>query len=103
MRRFVSALAATALSLATAHAGEPAPPAPALPAEMAPAPKVLLAQAPVDDSDLKDEETLEALKQEEIAKEAWSMGAAIGLSLVPGGGAGLIYAEEPYAAIVPYV
>ncbi|MFN3201476.1 MAG: hypothetical protein ACE366_23945 [Bradymonadia bacterium] len=57
----------------------------------------------IDDSDLAREETLEELKEEEYEKEAWSVGTAIGLSFIPGGGAGLIYAEKPAASTVPYL
>lgn len=57
----------------------------------------------IDDSDLANEETLEELKEEEYDKESWSMGTAIGLSFIPGGGAGLLYAEKPAAATVPYL
>lgn len=57
----------------------------------------------IDDSDLQQEETLSDLKEEEYEKEAWSTGTAVGLSLLPGGGAGLIYAERPAAATVPYL
>ena len=60
------------------------------------------AQADVDDSDLLGEETLNELMQIEYDKEAWSMGAAIGLSLLPGGGYGLLYAEKPAQSAVPF-
>ena len=66
-----------------------------------PAPAILLAQ--VDDSDLRDEETLQELMQIEYDKDAWSMGAAVGASLVPGAGWGLVYAEKPVQSLVPIV
>lgn len=77
-----------------------ATPALAAPPEVAPPPPVLLALA--DEIDLAtvdtEEETLEALNQVEIDASSWSMGTAIGLSLIPGGGWGLFYAEKPGAA-----
>ena len=44
-----------------------------------------------EDPDLEDDETLEDLMKIEYDKDAWSTSTAIGLSLVPGGGFGLIY------------
>lgn len=95
MRRTFTALVATGMVASTAHAG---PPAAAVPPEVAPPPALLLAQYQIDDSDLQDEVTLEELHAEEFDAEAWSMGSAIGLSFVPGGGFGLLYAEKPAAA-----
>jgi len=76
-----------------------------VPPELAASPRLLLAQAggePVDDSDLAQEETLEQLNQADFDKDSWSMGAAVGLSFLPGAGWGLIYAEKPAAAAVPF-
>ncbi len=67
----------------------------------APPPRVLLAQ--VDDSDLGEEETLEDLKKIEYDVDAQSMGAAVGLSLLPGGGWGLMYADQKAQSTVPIV
>jgi hypothetical protein len=67
----------------------------------APPPRTLLAQ--VDDSDLGEEITLDELKEEEFDKDAQSMGAAIGLSLIPGGGWGLMYADKGAQSTVPLV
>lgn len=63
---------------------------------------VPIAVAQIDDSDLDREETLEDLQNEEYGKEAWSTGKAIGLSMVPGGGFGLMYADNRAAAIIPF-
>jgi len=69
---------------------------------LAPEPAVLVAQADgVDDSDLGDEMTLREFMDDEIAGKSKSIGAAIGLSLVPGGGFGLMYADRKAAAWVP--
>lgn len=73
----------------------------AVPVMAAPGPERLIAQ--VDDSDLKDEEGLQELMDEEFDKDKWSMGSALGLSLVPGGGFGLIYAEKKAQSAVPFV
>jgi hypothetical protein len=77
----------------------------AVPPELAAPPRLLLAQADsesVDDSDLGREESLEELNQIEFDKDAWSMGAAVGLSFLPGAGWGLVYAKKPAAAVVPF-
>ena len=101
MRRIVSGVLAAALlpgaAMAQAVPGTPVQPTPI---EEAPPPAVLLAQ--VDDSDLADEETLTELMQIEIDRDAQSMGAAIGLSLIPGGGWGLLYAGKPAQSAVPF-
>ena len=55
------------------------------------------------DPDLEDDESLEELMQIEYNKDAWSMPTAIGLSLVPGGGFGLIYARQKPQAVVPFL
>lgn len=95
MRRFVSVVTALGLLAGPALAKNPVPTSAAAP------PAVLLAQ--IDDSDLKDEETLEELIEGEIDEESWSMGKAIGLSLLPGGGFGLIYAEKKAQSVVPFL
>lgn len=99
MRRTVAAI--TALTLASA----PAFAAPTVDPTAAPGTEVLLAQAGIDalDSDLKDEESLEFLQDLEFDKEAWSMGTAVGLSLLPGAGWGLMYAEKPAQSTVPFL
>lgn len=87
MRRFIAATAAFALLTGPALAQE------------APTPRELIAQ--VDDSDLAEEETLEELIDIEVARDSQSMAAAIGLSLIPGGGFGLMYAGKKAQATVP--
>ena len=74
-----------------------------VPPEMAAPPRTLLAAngEPVDDSDLGEEESLDALNKEEIDKSTWSTGAAVGLSLIPGGGFGLVYADKKAASVGP--
>ncbi len=67
----------------------------------APPPRELIAQ--VDDSDLREEETLEELQQDEYDKSSQSMAAAIGLSLLPGGGWGLVYADKGAQSTVPFL
>ncbi|MCB9545694.1 MAG: hypothetical protein H6706_07495 [Myxococcales bacterium] len=94
MPRLAVSVAALVGWAGAAFAG-PVPPA------AAPAPGVLIAQ--VDDSDLKDEETLNELMVEEYDKDAWSMGSAIGLSLIPGAGYGLVYAEKKAQSVVPFL
>ena len=47
--------------------------------------------------DLESDESLEQLMQIEYDRDAWSMSSAIGLSLVPGGGFGLIYVRKKTA------
>lgn len=99
--RTVAALAAISLASGPVLA---APPPPADPT-VAPEPAVLIAQAGIDalDADLADEKTLEDLQRDEFEADAWSMGAAIGLSLIPGAGWGLIYAEKPAQSTVPFL
>ena len=100
IRRFAAAL----LLVSPLTMQAPAARAESIPPEMAPSPRVLLAaNEPVDDSDLADEETLKELNDEEIGKSAWSTGAAVGLSLIPGGGFGLIYAEKKPHSVVPFL
>ena len=55
------------------------------------------------DPDLEDDESLEDLMKIEYDKDAWSMGTAIGLSLVPGGGFGLLYARKKPQAVIPFL
>ena len=55
------------------------------------------------DLDLEDDESLDQLMQIEYEKDAWSMTTAIGLSLVPGGGFGLIYTRKKPQAVVPFL
>lgn len=76
-----------------------------VPPEMAAPPRTLLAAngEPVDDSDLGEEESLDALNKEEMEKSTWSTGAAVGLSLIPGGGFGLVYADKKAASVVPFL
>ncbi|MEZ4463305.1 MAG: hypothetical protein R3F60_08640 [bacterium] len=73
----------------------------AVPPAAAPAPDVVIAQ--VDDSDLKEEETLQELMDDEYKGAAWSMGSAIGLSMIPGAGYGLVYAEKKPQSVVPFL
>ena len=58
---------------------------------------------PSRDPDLEDDESLDQLMQIEYEKDAWSMTTAIGLSLVPGGGFGLVYARKKPQAVVPFL
>jgi hypothetical protein len=74
--------------------------APATPPMLAPEPAMLLAR--IDDSDLRDEESLKQLMQIEYDKDALSMGVAVGSSFVPGAGWGLLYAKKPLQAAVPF-
>ena len=53
--------------------------------------------------DLESDESLEQLMQIEYDRDAWSMSSAIGLSLVPGGGFGLIYVRKKPQAVVPFL
>lgn len=71
-----------------------------------PAPRELIAQNlgdQVDDSDLAREENLQDLMKLEFEKEAQSVTAAISLSLIPGGGYGLMYAGKKAQAMVPFL
>lgn len=99
-RRLVASALVVALPAAAA--------AQSVPPEMAAPPRTLLAanNEPVDDSDVAaeaEDETLDKLNQIEIDKDAWSTGAAVGLSAIPGGGFGLIYAEKKAASAVPFL
>ncbi len=72
----------------------------------APAPRALIAQNlgdMVDDSDLGREENLKDLMQLEFDKESKSVSAAVTLSLIPGGGYGLVYAGKKAQAVVPFL
>ncbi len=73
------------------------------PPTAAPAPRVLLAQGGVDDSDLKSEESLDELMAIEYDKKSWSVPKAVALSFLPGAGWGLIYAEKKAQATVPFL
>ncbi len=70
------------------------------PPTMAPSPDILVAQ--IDDSDLRDEESLKQLMKIEYDKDAWSMSVAIGSSFVPGAGWGLMYTKKKLQAAVPF-
>ncbi len=69
----------------------------------APPPRELIAQADVDDSDLRTEETLKELMDDEYSKKAWSVPKAVALSFLPGAGWGLIYADKKAQATVPFI
>ena len=105
-RRLVASALVAALPVASALPAAAA--AQSVPPEMAAPPRTLLAAngEPVDDSDVAaeaEDETLDKLNQIEIDKDAWSTGAAVGLSAIPGGGFGLIYAEKKAASAVPFL
>lgn len=95
MRRIAATVAIVSLLAGPALARNPVPTSAAAP------PQVLLAQ--VDDSDLKEEKNLEELIEEEYDEKSWSMGKAIGLSLLPGAGYGLVYAEKKAQSVVPFL
>lgn len=95
MRRFAAVFAMLGLLGGPALARNP------VPTHITGSPGVLLAQ--LDDSDLKDEKTLEEFITIEVEENSWSMGKAIGLSLIPGGGFGLIYAEKKAQSVVPFL
>ncbi len=93
MGRFLAVCALSILMVGPAFAEVPSDPT------VAPAPEMLLAQ--VDDSDLRDEETLNQLMSIEYSKDAWSMGTAVGLSMIPGAGWGLVYTKQKAQSVVP--
>jgi hypothetical protein len=95
MRRFAAVFAMMSLLGGPALARNP------VPTHITASPAVLLAQ--IDDSDLKDEKSLEEFITIEVEEKSWSMAKAIGLSLIPGGGFGLIYAEKKAQAVVPFL
>ena len=66
------------------------------------APDAELMVARIDDSDLRDEETLDQLMQIEYDRDKMSMGAAVGSSFIPGAGWGLMYAKKDVQAIIPF-
>lgn len=66
------------------------------------APEADLMVARIDDSDLRDEETLDQLMQLEYDRDKMSMGAAVGSSFIPGAGWGLMYAKKDVQAIIPF-
>ena len=68
---------------------------------VAPEAEVMVAMM-IDDSDLRDEETLDQLMQLEYDRDKMSMGAAVGSSFIPGAGWGLMYAKKDIQAIVPF-
>ena len=59
--------------------------------------------AQIDDSDLDDEENLKQLMNIEYRKDAMSMSRAVGSSLIPGAGWGLLYTKKKTQAAVPFV
>lgn len=71
--------------------------------ELAPSPRVIFSQ--MDDPELvrelNDEETLSELQDMEYQKEAFSATKGIFLSLIPGGGWGLFYANKKAQGLVP--
>jgi hypothetical protein len=99
--RTVAAFAAISLASGPVLAA----PVPPTDPTTAPAPAVLIAQAGIDalDSDLAEEESIEEIQDREFDADAWSMGAGIGLSLIPGAGWGLIYADKPAQSTVPFL
>ena len=66
------------------------------------APSADILVAMIDDSDLRDEETLDQLMKIEYDRDKMSAGAAIGSSFIPGAGWGLMYAKKPIQAVVPF-
>lgn len=100
LRRLLASALAVSLP-ASAAAG----PVRNVPPEMAASPQTLLAQRDeaVDDSDLGQEESLDELNRAEMAPLQWSTPAAVGLSFIPGGGFGLVYAEKKAASAVPFL
>ncbi len=64
-------------------------------------------QAQMDDPDLvqeiSGEETLGQLQELEFQRESLSVGKAIALSLIPGGGWGLLYARKKAQSMVPLI
>lgn len=74
--------------------------------EHAPPPAMLIAQyggRDFHDPDLDNEETLEDLINIEVSERSQSVGAAVALSFLPGGGWGLLYAGRKAQAVVPFV
>jgi len=102
MRRTAAALAALTIAAGPALAAEPGQP---IDPTAAPAPAVLIAQAGIDALDALDanEESLEFLQDKEFNESAQSLGAAIGLSFLPGAGWGLMYADKSAQATVPFL
>ncbi len=66
------------------------------------APEADILIARIDDSDLRDEETLDQLMKIEYDRDKMSMGAAVGSSFIPGAGWGLMYAKKPVQAVIPF-
>jgi hypothetical protein len=74
---------------------------PSTPVMAAPEPDVLVAQL-IDDSDLRNEETLEELHDIEFDREAKSVKRAVTSSFIPGAGWGLLYAKKDAQSVVPF-
>ena len=102
MRRIAAAFTALTIAAGPALAVEPGQ---SIDPTAAPAPGVLIAQAGIDalDADLAEEETLQFLQDKEFNESAQSLGAAIGLSLIPGAGWGLMYADKAAQSTVPFL
>lgn len=102
MRRTAAALTALTIAAGPALAADPAQP---IDPTAAPAPAVLIAQAGLEalDADLGTEKTLKELHEDEFDESAQSLGAAIGLSFLPGAGWGLMYADKSAQATVPFL
>jgi hypothetical protein len=66
-------------------------------------PDSVMLLARIDDSDLKDEESLKQLMQIEYDKDSMSMAIAVGSSFVPGAGWGLVYTKKKLQGAVPFV
>lgn len=102
MRRTAAALTALTIAAGPALATEPGQ---SIDPTAAPAPAILIAQSGIDDLDAMDaqEETLEFLIEKEFNESAQSLGAAVGLSLIPGAGWGLMYADKSAQSTVPFL
>ncbi len=102
MRRIAAAFTALTIAAGPALATEPGQ---TIDPTAAPAPGVLIAQAGIDalDADMDDEISLEDLQRIEFDESAQSLGAAIGLSLIPGAGWGLMYADKSAQSTVPFL
>ena len=59
--------------------------------------------AQLGDPEFDDEETLDDLMAIEYEKDAWSVGQAVTLSFIPGGGFGLIYAKAQAQSVIPFL
>lgn len=105
MRRTVAALTALTLASGPAFAAPPGTPDQPVDPTAAPAPAILLAQTDIDalDADIEAQETLEFFEKKEFDASAQSLGAAVALSLIPGAGWGLIYADKSAQSTVPFL